>query len=273
MLALIQSDMEVVASSPGQKFSTVTDAKRFACEAAASCYVYQAAGAEATCQPGVGSPVVFETIKRPPPLSDWRRQVACNHARAGNVPSLTRSGTNKATVVETKIVATASRDGITRNADRTVSESSHVCWSPPVAGQGRPPGERADRQLDPGKRTGASQQPKRTDAGHQPTRTSGLESIDVAVTPGTQQGKCPASVLMRATVKVRQPIDPQPGLRDQMIQAQGGATRAPVHEGYFQLWLETAPREGKSLPLGRSEQATFTVDCNPAAPTGLKNPG
>jgi hypothetical protein len=119
---ILQSDMEVVATSAGQTWGTVTDAKRWACTQAADCYVRQAAGAD-TCG---GSPlnVVYETIRKPSPIDEWRRQVACNHARAGNVEGVRQTSESTVTLVQTKIVATASRDGITRNADRTVSEDN-----------------------------------------------------------------------------------------------------------------------------------------------------
>jgi hypothetical protein len=309
---ILQSDMEVVATSAGQSWSTATDAKRFACSAAAACFVRQAAGSD-ECTPPVGSGVIFETIRKPPGMDDWRRRVACNHALAGNVPGLKKTADNKVILVKTKIVATGSRDGITRHADATVSEPNRICWDPPAGGGGRPP--RAPNSPPPApegrpSRTDPGHQPSRTDSGHQPSRTnppSPIESIRLTVTPAAQKGKCPASVLMQARIEVRQPvavrwwvtgedgyaspkyersftqpenalqwrrhIDPQPTGRDRMIQLQGGTVRAPVHEGYFEMHLETKPSQGRSLPLGASDRASFTVDCNPETPATLKDPG
>jgi hypothetical protein len=224
-----QADMEVVANSAGQTWSTVTDAKRWACAQAAECFVRQAAGAD-SCG---GSPlkVVYETIRKPDPIDDWRRQVACSHARAGSVPGLRNTGANTVTLVQTKIVATASRDGITRNADTTVSESDHVCWSPsekpggrpspgtrPTPGRQEPKPTRTDpdhqpKRTDPGhqpSRTDSSRQPTRTDSGHAPSRTnapSPIATIKVTVTPRDQKGKCPASVLMQARLELRKPAE------------------------------------------------------------------
>ena len=126
---ILQSDMEVVATSAGQTWSSVTDAKRWACDAAARCYVTLAEGSDSSCGVSVLN-TVYETMKRPDHMDAWRRQVACNHARAGSIPGLRYTSTNKVTLVQTKIVATGSRDGITRNADATFIESDHVCWSP-----------------------------------------------------------------------------------------------------------------------------------------------
>jgi len=217
---ILQSDMEVVANSAGQTWSTVTDAKRWACAQAAECYVRQAAGAE-SCG---GSPlnVVFETIRKPDRIEDWRREVACNHARAGSVRGLRRTSANTVTLVQTKIVATATRDEITRNADATVNESDHVCWSPagkpgtrPVPGTRPTPGrtEPKPSRTDPGRRpsrTDSSHQPTRTDSSHAPSRTnapSPIANIQVTVTPPAQKGKCPASVLMQARLELRAPAE------------------------------------------------------------------
>jgi len=224
---ILQSDMEVVANSAGQTWSTVTDAKRWACTQAAACYVRQAAGAD-SCG---GSPlnVVYETIRKPDPIDDWRRQVACNHARAGSVPGLRQTNANTVTLVQTKIVATASRDGITRNADVTVKESDHVCWSPspnpgadpaagmqkdperpqPKPGRPQPKPSRTDPEHQPS-RTDSSRQPTRTDSAHAPSRTnapSPIAAIRVTVTPPDQKGKCPASVLMQARLELRRPAE------------------------------------------------------------------
>jgi hypothetical protein len=168
---ILQSDMEVVANSAGQMWSTATDAKRWACTHAAMCYVNQAAGAEQCGNTPLNA--VYETIRKPEPIDRWRRDVDCGHARAGSVPGLKRTGANTVTLLQTKIVATASRDGITRNADKTVSESGHVCWSPspakPDAKDPKPP--RRNDGDGPASRTDARHQPSRTDADHQPTRT------------------------------------------------------------------------------------------------------
>lgn len=215
-----QSDMEVVANSAGQTWSTVTDAKRWACAQAAECYARLAAGAEG-CS---GSPlnVVFETIRKPEAMDAWRRQVACNHARAGTIPGLRPTDENTVTLVQTKIVATASRDEITRNADATVNESGHVCWSPseqsgtrpapgtrPTPGPRKPNPTRTDADHQPS-RTDSSHQPSRTDSSHAPSRTnspSPIAAITLTVTPPEQKGKCPATVLMQARLQLRQPAD------------------------------------------------------------------
>lgn len=222
---ILQSDMEVVANSAGQMWSTATDAKRWACAQAAQCFVQQAAGAP-HCG---GSPLnaVFETIRKPEPIDAWRRNVACNHARAGSVPGLRRTGANAVILTHTKIVATAHRDGITRNADTTVDESGHACWSAsPPDGSGSPgtrpvPGTRPTParpqpkpvRTDPGRqpsRTDASHQPARTDASHAPGRTNGpspIAAIKVNVTPPEQRGTCPASVLMQVRLELRRPTE------------------------------------------------------------------
>ena len=322
---ILQSDMEVVATSAGQMWSTATDAKRWACSQAAACFVQQAAGAD-TCG---SSPlnVVYETIRKPHPIDDWRREVACNHAAAGNVQGLRKTSANTATLVQTKIVATASRDGITRNADQTVSEGGHVCWSPsasrgehpptgpePSSESPRPKPSRTDSSRQP-TRTDSSHQPSRTDSGHQPTRTdsshqpgrtnppSPIASIQATLTPPSQTGKCPASVLMQARLELRRPvemrwwvtgedgyqspkyvrafnepqatliwrrhIDPQPAAGNTMTQTTGKA-RAPVHQGYFQVHFETVAEEGRAVPLGESNRIPFTVDCNPEPPDRFK---
>jgi hypothetical protein len=215
---ILQSDMEVVANSAGQTWPSVTDAKRWACAQAAECFVAQAAGA-GRCG---GSPlnVVYETIRMPEAVDDWRRAVACNHARAGSVSGLRRTDTNTVTLVQTKIVATASRDGITRNADRTVDESAHVCWSPseepparpgtkPTPGPRKPEPSRTDSSHQP-TRTDSSRQPTRTDSSHAPSRTnspSPIAGIRVTVTPQEQRGKCPATVTMQARIELREPAE------------------------------------------------------------------
>ena len=217
---ILQSDMEVVATSAGQTWSTVTDAKRWACSQAAECFVRVAAGAE-RCS-GSQLNVVFETIRMPEAMDEWRRQVACNHARAGSIPGLRHTNANTVTLVQTKIVATASRDEITRNADATVNESGHVCWSPPEKPGTRPgPGTRpapGPRKPTP-TRTDSDHQPSRTDASHQPSRTdssqapsrtnapSPIAAIQVTVTPPEQKGKCPASVAMQARLELREPAE------------------------------------------------------------------
>ena len=319
---ILQSDMEVVASSAGQMWNTVTDAKRWACSQAASCYVRLASGAAASCG---DSPLntVYETTRMPSRVNAWRRDVACNHARAGNVEGVRQTGQNAVRLLQTKIVATASRDGITRHADRAVDESNHLCWRPsrgdgPSPSPEPPPGRRPSRttpdgpptRTDPDRRpsrTDSSHRPSRTDSSHRPGRTDGpspITSMRVAVTPGEQKGKCPASVLMQARLDLSRPvevrwwvtgedgyespkyvrsftrseasliwrrhIDPQPSARDTTMTVQGGQPRLPVHAGYFQLHVETAPKDGRSLSLGQSERVPFTVDCNPGTPDGFK---
>lgn len=309
---ILQSDMEVVATSAGQTWSTATDAKRWACAQAAACFVKQAASGQQCGNSPLN--VVYETIRRPDPIDAWRRDVACNHARAGSVDGLRRTGTNTVTLVQTKIVATASRDGITRNADATVDESDHVCWRPeprpapasPVAPtRPKPTPTRTDPSHAPS-RTDADHQPTRTDAAHAPRRAnapSPIAAIEVDVTPSEQRGVCPASVLMRARLALRQPtevrwwvtgedgyrspkyvrkltepdasliwrrhIDPKPAIGG-LTQAPDSAPRAPIHRGYFQLHVETAPDPGRpAIALGRSDRVPFLVDCNPASPDAL----
>jgi hypothetical protein len=225
---ILPSDMEVVATSTGQAFSTVTDAKRWACSEAAQCFVLLAAGADG-CSSRIGA--VFETMKRPDNMEAWRRQVACNHARAGSISGLRQTSTNKVILVKTHVVATGSRDGVTRLGDRTIDESDHLCWSPPAA-PGNPPAGDPTRDPNPPRpkpsRTDADHQPRRTDSDHQPSRTdsshqpsrtddshrpsrtnapSPIESIKVTVTPSEQKGKCPASVLMQARLELSRPVE------------------------------------------------------------------
>ena len=217
---ILQSDMEVVATSAGQGWSTVTDAKRWACSQAAECFAWLAAGGE-SCS-GSQLNVVFETIRKPEAMDEWRRQVACNHARAGSIAGLRQTNANTVTLVQTKIVATASRDEITRYADATVNESGHVCWTPaekpgtrpgpgtrPTPGPRQPNPTRTDSDHQPS-RTDASHQPSRTDSSHTPSRTnapSPIAAIRVTVTPPEQKGKCPASVLMQARLDLREPSE------------------------------------------------------------------
>lgn len=316
---ILQSDMEVVASSAGQMWNTVTDAKRWACSQAASCYVRLASGAAASCG---DSPLntIYETTRMPSRVNEWRRDVACNHARAGNVEGVGRTGRNTVTLLQTRIVATASRDGITRHADRSVNESNHLCWKrsrgdeAPSPSPKPPPGRRPSRttpdgpptRTDPDRRpsrTDSSHRPSRTDGSHRPGRTDGpspIASMRVTVTPQEQKGRCPASVLMQARLALSRPvevrwwvtgedgyqspkyvrsftrpeaslvwrrhIDPQASATQKTMTMQGGGAPKPVHQGYFQLHLETAPKQGRSISLGESERVPFTVDCNPEAP-------
>ena len=71
----------------------------------------------------------------------------------------------------------------------------------------------------------------------------------------------------------RRHIDPQPTARDKMIQMQGGSVRPPVHEGWFELHVESKPHQGRSIPLGASERVPFTVDCKPGTPAQLRGSG
>lgn len=307
---ILQSDMEVVANSAGQTWSTVTDAKRWACAQAAECYVRQGAGAD-RCG---GSPlnVVFETIRRPDRIDQWRRDVACGHARAGNVPGIRRTGTNTVYLVQTKINAVARRDEITRNADTTVSESDHVCWSPaekpgprPAPNPPKPRPSRTDPDRRPS-RTDSSHQPTRTDSSHAPGRTnapSPISNIQVSVTPPEQKGKCPASVLMQARLELREPAEvrwwvtgedgyqspkyvrsftrPQGSLvwrrhidpkpaTGSLTQKPGAKPSAPIHRGYFQVHFEAV--SDRPIPFGTSDRVPFIVDCNPAAPNIRRAP-
>ena len=227
---ILQDDMEVVATSPAQTFDSVTNAKRWACAQAAACYVRQAAGVD-SCG-GSELNIVYETIRKPSPIEDWRRQVACNHARLGSVSGIRHTDRNAVTVVRTKIVATATRDGITRNADYTVDESDHTCWSPspkpgtqpdpnsPGPDRPRPKPSRTDSDHQPSRtdaahqptRTDSSHEPSRTDSSHAPRRTNGpspIAAVHVTVTPPEQKGKCPASVLMQARLELREPVEVQ----------------------------------------------------------------
>ena len=320
---ILPSDMEVVATAAGQTSSTVTDAKRWACEAAAQCYVQLAKGADCG---GTQLGAIFETMKRPDHMEVWRRQVACNHARAGSFPGLRQTSTNKVTLVQTKVVATGSRDGITRHADATISESDHVCWSPSgAADDNRPtdptperPGPRPSRPTpdppptrnDPDRqpsRTDSSHLPSRTDDSHRPRRANGpspVESIRLddhaGRAEGEMSGQRPDAGAARtqptsrgAVVGHRRRRLSVAEVRSNVHQARSvaglasshqsaangprddhdiatGKPAAPIHQGYFQLHFETVSDQERGIPLGESERASFTVDCNAKPPDRLK---
>lgn len=215
---ILQSDMEVIANAAGQTWSSVTQAKRWACDQAAICFVMQAAGIR-NCRDGVGN-ADYELVRMPENVDAWRRDVACGHARAGSIPGVRRTDSNTVKLLSTKIVATASRDGITRNADRTVDEGEHVCWSPsdtpparpgtkPTPGPRKPEPSRTDGRFQPS-RTDSSHNPSRTDSSHAPSRTnspSPIANMALTVTPAEHRGKCPTTVTMQARVQLREPAE------------------------------------------------------------------
>ena len=280
-----RADIEVVARNKFVRAQSDIDMREI-CAQAALCLAQVAAGAE-TCV-GSTQDVLFETIRKPDDVREWRRRVACNQAREGNVADLRPTNTNTVTLVRTWINGTLERYLHVAGAAE-VNESGHVCWAAPP--------QRTDPDRRPS-RTDASHQPSRTNPADGPSRTnppSPITTIMVTVTPPEQKGKCPASVLMQARLELREPtavrwwvtgengyespksvrsftkpeatliwrrhIDPKPTTGG-VTQKPGGKPNAPIHRGFFQLHFETASDEGRAIPLGRSDRVPFTVDCN-----------
>ena len=290
---ILQSDMEVVATSAGQTWSTVTDAKRWACSQAAECFVRVAAGAE-RCG---GSPlnVVFETIRMPEAMDDWRRQVACNHARTGSIPGLRHTNANTVTLVQTKIVATASRDEITRNADATVN--SQPLLESPEAGNTSVPhaADSGPRKPTPTRTDSTTSEPHRceppalaTDSSHAPGHERAVVHRGHQVTHAAraegragQRGDAGAAQLRSQEVRwwvtgedgtnprsrrnhgrsrdLAAPFDPKPDW-GWLADARGASSGAPIHRGFFRVFRDrVGPAADPSQIKG-----SFTVDCNPS---------
>jgi hypothetical protein len=101
---ILQSDMEVVASGHYEGAAAVCgqaceilEAKKIACSEATQCFLAQASGAD-SCVADL-STTIFETIVKPPRIDDWRREIACDYARAGQVPGLQRTDSNTVKLV------------------------------------------------------------------------------------------------------------------------------------------------------------------------------
>jgi hypothetical protein len=182
-------DMEAVASTD---MPTIYQAKESSCRAAAFCLAQQVAMESYVCE-GTSN-LKYETVRRPPGIVGWRRSLACDAARAGEVPGLS-PGANRVRLVKTKFVAIGHRDEVTRYSDRTVSESDHVCWD----GGGVahfPPGVHFDPEGKPSR-----PKPPRpaSDDLRVPFQVTGGS---LEVTPSLHNGSCPTQIEVEASLTV-----------------------------------------------------------------------
>ena len=165
-----RADIEVVARNKWVKPQS-DSTMRWICAQAALCLVQVAAGAE-TCASSTMD-VLFETIRKPDEVREWRRRVACNDAREGNVQNLRPTNENTVTLVRTMIHGTV-EGGVDKLAGfAEINESAHVCWAAPP------------QRTDPDRR------PSRTDSSHQPSRTNPsdcAEPYERAVAHRSHQG-------------------------------------------------------------------------------------
>lgn len=181
-------DMEVVASTD---MPTIQQAKASSCRAAAFCLAQQATMESYVCE-GTSN-LKYETVRRPPGIVGWRRSLACDAARAGEVPGLSL-GANTVKLVKTKFVAIGHRDEVTRYSDKTVSESDHVCWD----GEGvahLPPG------VQPHPKKPSRPKPPRpaSDDLRVPFQVTGGS---IEVTPALHNGPCPTQIEVGASLTV-----------------------------------------------------------------------
>jgi hypothetical protein len=134
---VLESDMEVVAVGEASGIDAIWHAKLYACSRAAYCYMKQSKNQQ--CESDDDAEII--TIKKPASFDTWRREVACGHARAGNVSDLEDTGRNAVIVKSTRVVATAKRDSVTESYETTLFEHAggarwggyHVCWQPEPA--------------------------------------------------------------------------------------------------------------------------------------------
>jgi len=192
---ILQSDMEVVASGHYEGAASVCgqaceilEAKKRACSEATQCFLAQASGAD-SCVADLYT-TIFETIVKPPRIDDWRREIACDYARAGQVPGLQRTDSNTVKLVETKIEATASRDSVTDRRYSTVSESEHVCWRHIADAIPLPKPRPEPRPIPPPPASNDLRVPFQVTGG------------SLEVTPSLHNGPCPTQIEVEASLTV-----------------------------------------------------------------------